>query len=132
MNETVTTEKGALPDSEPLLREKRINQLITFATFATSARLIQENELTVMQSVYGIVLTNIPTDELIPAVNLTISARIASGNTYPITPIEIASRWNRRTTEVATTSCSHCEHGFIAIRKPGERPEVIPCPHCNL
>lgn len=131
MNETQLTEKGALPNLGTSLREQTIGQLITFATFATSARLIQENELTVMKAVFTAVLTEIETENLLPALDLTIKARIASGNTYPITPIEIASRWAKRGTEISLPTCSQCTNGFVVIRKPNERPEVVPCEVCN-
>ena len=128
-------EKQHLPGSEPTSRDKILAQVVILATFATSARLIQENELAVMLEAFRLSLAEIQTDQLIDALDLTIKARISSGNTYPISPIEIASRWKRGaevTSNANLTNCTHCNNTRVkVIRRPNERPVIENCHFCN-
>ena len=130
----MATENDSSVKLEPISREDILTRVLITATLLTTAK-IQENEIEVMKAVYQTAFRAIPTEEIEPALEHTIKARIAGGNTYPIQPLEIVSRWIRRQTEAETpepvlTPCT-CHDGFVVVRNPGKRPEVVPCPNCQ-
>lgn len=130
------TESTASGNSENTSdRETLLARAAILATYTTSSRIIQENELAIMVEAYRMNFRALPDDDIIPAVELTIKARIAAGNTYPISPLEIASRWMRREKEAATDNeavCTSCNGAKVIVtRIPNERPIITSCPACQ-
>lgn len=87
-----------------------------------------------MVEAYRMNLRALPDADILPAVEFTIKARIASGNTYPISPLEIASRWMRREKEVSSNEagCTSCNGAKVIVtRIPNERPIITSCRACQ-